>query len=335
MKPIAILGAGAFGTALALYLSRRGQTVRLWSIEKTEIDALLRDRENKRFLPGFAFPESLLPTADLSAALNDASEVLLVVPSVGYRHVLTLAKPFFQHHPILISATKGIDAKSGLFLNDLIREILGDDYPFAVISGPSFALEVAQGFPTAITLATEHPSIVKPLFERFDSAIFRLYLTDDVIGVEVGAVLKNVIAIACGMSEGMGYQSNTQSALMTLGLQEISRLGTALKARKETFMGLSGMGDLILTCSDNKSRNRRFGFALGSGMTTEAAEKEIGQAIEGKENTKLVVQLAKQHNIKMPICETVADILHGTLSAREPEKVIAQFFESIHQFPST
>ena len=323
---IAILGAGAFGTALALYLARRGQAVRLWSIDKTEIAALLADCENKRFLPGFPFPETLAPTYQLADALSNAANVLMAVPSVGYRHVLSLAQSYLQDRPTLISATKGIDAKTGKFLNDLITEILGDDYPFAVLAGPSFARELAQGFPTAVILAAGHQQIIQPLTMRFDSAIFRVYPSDDVIGVEVGSVLKNVIAIACGISDGMGFAANTQSAIITLGLDEISRLGLALQAKKETFMGLSGMGDLILTCSDNQSRNRRFGTALGRGLNPKEAEAQVGHAIEGKQNAELVVKLAHTHHTNMPICETVQDLLTGKLSTQDPAMIIERFF---------
>lgn len=326
LNPIAVLGAGAFGTALALYLARQGQQVRLWSIEKSEIESLLADQENKRFLPGFRFPAELKPCYHLDEAVADTEDVIIAVPSIGYRNVLTLVKPFLAHKPRLISATKGIDAQSDVFLNELIIAILGNDYPYAVLSGPTFAREVAQGLPSAVVIATHYQKLLLPLMKRFDSTYLRTYPSDDVIGVEVGGVLKNVIAIAAGLSDGMGFAANTRSALITLGLAEISRFGQALGGKKETFMGLAGMGDLILTCGDNQSRNRRFGYALGQGKDVRQTEAEIGQAIEGKQNTEQVMRLAKKQDLSMPICETVQAILQGILSCKEPLKVMDRLF---------
>lgn len=317
LKPITILGAGSWGTALALYLARRGQTVRIWSIDKAEIDAMRNDRANHRFMPGFDFPEQIQPMENLAEAVMGVDDILVVVPSAGFRHTLSLLKPFIGSEVRIICASKGIDAETGQLLNEVTLEIMGEAQKFAVLSGPSFAREVAAGLPCAVVIASKHPALLLDLKQRFNSPIFRIYTSDDVIGVEVGCVAKNVIAIATGISDGMELGANARSALITRGLAEIIRLGKALGGKTETFIGLSGLGDLILTCSDNQSRNRRLGLAVGKGQDIQAAEREIGQVVEGKRNAELVVKLARQHGIDMPICEVTWQILQGKLKAKE------------------
>lgn len=317
LKPITILGAGSWGTAIALYLARRGQTVRMWSIDKSEIDAMVADKANNRFMPGFDLPDTIHPTAHLADAIKDVEDIIIVVPSVGFRHTLTLLKPLLAPHMRLICAAKGLDTETGQLLGDVIEEVMGKERPFAVLSGPSFAREVAAGLPCAVVIASRHQAMLNDLKQRFNSSIFRIYTSHDVTGVEIGGVAKNVIAIATGISDGMELGSNARSALITRGLAEIIRLGTALGGNMETFVGLSGLGDLILTCSDNQSRNRRLGLAIGKGHDIHQAEKEIGQAIEGKRNAELVFKLAEKHGIDMPICETIWQILQGKLAAKE------------------
>lgn len=316
-KPITLLGAGSWGTALGLYLSRRGQTVRVWSIETTEINAMQTERENTRYLPGYPLPDCFHPIADIKEAVSGVDDILVVVPSVGFRQTLLTIKPLIQPSTRIICATKGLDMERGQLLSEVVADVLGDAYPFAMISGPSFAKEVAAGMPTAVTIASQNTALLKDLTDRFTSDIFQVDLSDDITGVEIGGVIKNVIAIATGISDGLGYGANTRSAIITRGLAEIMRLGVVLGGKKETFLGLSGLGDLILTCSDNQSRNKRLGLALGKGQDIKAAEKEIGQAIEGKRNAELVVKLAKQHNIAMPVSETVWEVLQGKLQANE------------------
>lgn len=315
-KPVTILGAGSWGTALALYLARRGQTVRVWSVDPTEISAMLNERTNNRFLPGYPFPDTLHPTADLSEAVRDVEDIIVVVPSIGYRDTLNMLKPLINANTRITCASKGLDSATGKLLNEVTEEVLGKDALFAVLSGPSFAREVAAGLPTAVVVASKYTSVIHAITERFNSPIFRIFPSNDVTGVEVGCVVKNVIAIATGMSDGLEFGTNTRSALITLGLAEITRLGIALGGKAETFVGLSGMGDLILTCSDNQSRNRRLGLALGKGQDIQSAEKEIGQVVEGKRNAELVALLAAKHQITMPICATVWQILQGKVSAR-------------------
>lgn len=317
LKPIAILGAGSWGTALALNLARRNQTVNIWSIEHSEIAAMLADKANERYLPGFELPDAIHPMVDLAKAVTDITDVLVVVPSVGFKATLQKLKPLATKNTRIICASKGLDQASGLLLSDVAISIFGNDQPFAVLSGPSFAREVAAGLPTAVMIASRFPDFLKDLIHRFNSNIFRIYPTDDVIGVEVGGVVKNVIAIAIGIADGLNFGSNARNALLTFSLGEILRLGIALGGKSETIIGLAGLGDLMLTCTDNQSRNRRFGLAIGAGKDPQTAEKEIGQAVEGKKNAEAVIKLAHSHQITMPICEAVWDILQGKKPARD------------------
>lgn len=315
-KPVTILGAGSWGTALALYLARRGQTVRLWSFEINEIASLLAERTNNQFLPDYPFPDTIEPTANLAEALKNLEDVIVAVPSVGYRDTLAMMKGLIDPATRLVCATKGLDGETGQLLHEVAAEMLGD-HPYAVLSGPSFAREVAAGLPTAVCVASKNTVLRNDLVKRFNSPIFRIYPSDDVIGTEIGGVAKNVIAIATGIADGMELGANARSALITRGLAEIIALGTAIGGKTETFIGLSGLGDLILTCGDNQSRNRRLGLAIGKGKKMEAAEKEIGQVVEGKNSADLVAKLAAKHRIKMPVCHTVCQILSGKVDAKE------------------
>lgn len=317
VKPITILGAGSWGTALALYLARRGQTVRIWSVEIPEVAAMLAERANNQYLPGFDFPEQIQPTANLAEALKNVDDVLIAVPSVGFRETLIMMKSLIDPSTRIICASKGLDADTGQLLHELTEEILGHDRQFAVLSGPSFAKEVAAGLPAAVVIASHDSKFLADLTQRFDSPIFRVYPSNDVIGVEIGGVVKNVIAIATGISDGMQLGANARSALITRGLTEIIRLGTTLGAQLETFIGLSGIGDLILTSTDNQSRNRRLGLSIGKGLDLQEAEREIGQVVEGKRNAELVAGLAETHGVSMPICQTVWQILQEKISAKE------------------
>lgn len=317
LKPISILGAGSWGTAIALTLARRHQIVNLWSVDPKEIDALIRDRANQQFLPGFAFPETIQPTASLAKALDEVEDLLIAVPSVGYRETLKLLKPLLGAHHRILSVTKGLDAETGQLLHDVAADVLGTDHPYAVLSGPSFAREVAAGLPTSVSIASKHEGFRNDLIQRFNCPHFRAYPSDDVVGTEVGGVAKNVIAIATGISDGMELGANARSALITQGLAEIIALGTALGGKLDTFIGLAGLGDLILTCSDNLSRNRRLGLAIGKGQSITEAEKEIGQAVEGKNSAELINKLAAKHQVTMPICYAVSQILQGKTAAKE------------------
>lgn len=321
-KPIAVLGAGSWGTALALYLSRRGQFVRIWSIEAAEISAMRLEKANNRYLPGIVLPDLIFPTASLEEAVKDIDSVIMAVPSVGYWDTLKSLKQFITPKTIIINASKGLDAKRGQFPNEMVETALGKNIKFAVLSGPSFAREVADGLPCAVVIASTHKNLLNSLVQRFDSPIFRVQTSNDVIGVEIGGIVKNVIAIATGLADGMALGANTRSALITFGLQEIIRFGTALGGKIKTFVGLSGIGDLMLTCMDNQSRNRRLGLLIGQGRSIEDAEREIGQAVEGKRNAELIVKLAKRYHVQMPICEAISKLLQGKVSAKEVMQLV-------------
>lgn len=316
-KPILILGAGSWGTALALHLARLGQSVHLWSNEKNHIIDMQKEGVNKRYMPNQAFPSSLIPTYDLIESLQLCDDILIAVPSSGFRDLMTHLKSHLKTSSRLIWVTKGLDESTGTLLHETLSDIVNDTYPFAVLSGPSFASEVAAGLPTAVVVASYHKDFAEHVSKRFNSSAFRVYLTHDVIGVEIGGAVKNVMAIATGISDGMGFGTNARCALITRGLAEITRLGVALGAEAETFTGLAGLGDLVLTCTDNQSRNRRFGLSISQGTSAQDATKEIGQVVEGKRNAELVVKLARRVNIEMPIAEAVCHILEGKITPRD------------------
>lgn len=316
-QPLAILGAGSWGTALALHLSRRSQVVRLWTFDEKHGAELEREKANNRYLPGNPFPASLFPTAQLAVALQDVNDILIAVPSVGFRDTVAHLRPLLKPGMRIAWATKGLDESTGQLLHEVIVEILGKNYSSAVLAGPSFASEVALQQPTAVVIASQDSIFAHDLLARFNTPLFRVYLSSDVPGVEIGGAVKNVLAIATGISDGMGFGSNARCALITRGLAEIMRLGSTLGGHFETFTGLAGLGDLILTCTDDQSRNRRFGLALGKGKDAIVAEKEIGQVVEGKRNAELVVQLAHKNKVEMPIVEAVWQVLQGKLTAKQ------------------
>jgi glycerol-3-phosphate dehydrogenase (NAD(P)+) len=316
-NPITVLGAGSWGTALALCLARQGQEVRLWTLETDHAEIMEKERTNHRYMPGFEFPASLLVKKDLAEAIAGVNDILIVVPSVGFRSTLLLLKPILRKEIRLLGATKGLDEGTGQLLHEVVAEIFGQHQIYGVLAGPSFAREVAAGLPTAVAIACNEPSFAKEVIERFNQRSFRVYHSKDIIGLEICSVVKNVLAIATGISDGMGFGANARCALITRGLSEIVRLGVALGAHTETFMGLAGVGDLILTCTDDQSRNRRFGLALGRGEKKQQAVNAIDQVIEGKRNAELVIQLAERYHIDMPICEMVWNVVAEKLTAQQ------------------
>ena len=318
-QPIAILGAGSWGTALALHLSRRGQIVHLWTSDEKHAAVLQTERANNRYLPGHPFPDTLLPMTKLPAAIDKVNDVLIAVPSVGFRNTIIQLKPFLKPGVRIAWATKGLDDRTGQLLHEVVIELLGKEHPSAVLAGPSFANEVARQQPTAIVIASQDVTFAHDLLIRFNTPLFRIYLSTDIPGVEIGGAVKNVLAIATGISDGMGFGANARCALITRGLAELMRLGNKLGGHFETFTGLAGLGDLILTCTDDQSRNRRFGLALGKGKNATEAEKEIGQVVEGKRNAELVIQLSHKNKVEMPITEAVWQILQ---EKRTPEQAM-------------
>ncbi|MEW8052228.1 MAG: NAD(P)H-dependent glycerol-3-phosphate dehydrogenase [Candidatus Thiodiazotropha sp.] len=313
---IAVLGAGSWGTALAILLSGNGHRVRLWGHLREEIEALIRDRENKQYLPGVGFPPSLHPEIDLYKALRGASEILIAVPSHAFKSVASNIAPLLQALPGVTWATKGFEPGTERLLSEVAAERL-PGRELAVISGPTFAGEVARGLPTAVTVAATTAGHAERIAELLHASWFRAYTSDDLVGVQVGGASKNVLAIAAGIADGLGFGANTRAALITRGLTEIMRLGLKLGGRQETFMGLAGLGDLVLTCTDNQSRNRRMGLALAEGLSLEKARVSIGQEVEGVHAAQEVYALSQRHGVEMPISEQVYRVLYEGLAPKE------------------
>ncbi|HEC17274.1 MAG TPA: NAD(P)-dependent glycerol-3-phosphate dehydrogenase [Sedimenticola sp.] len=320
---IAVLGAGSWGTALGILLSRNGAEVRLWGHLKEEVEPLQADRENRRYLPGIPLPDNLHPLLDLARAVEGANEILVVVPSHAFHQVLEAIKPLIPADMPLSWATKGLEPKTGRFLHQVAAEVLGER-PFAVISGPTFAKEVAAGLPTALTVASLSEEYARRMAGYLNSDCFIAYTSNDLVGVQLGGCAKNVLAIAAGISDGLGFGANSRAALITRGLAEIMRLGRALGARPETFMGLAGLGDLILTCTDDQSRNRRLGLALARGLSIEQARKEIGQEVEGVGAAQEVYQKAREAGVEMPITRQVYRILYEGRDTREAVQALLE-----------
>jgi glycerol-3-phosphate dehydrogenase (NAD(P)+) len=300
---IAVLGAGSWGTALAIQFARSGHPTRLWGRDSAQLADMARERRNVRYLSEGAFPESLSVTPDIGAALEGAQDIVISVPSHALRSLLTELAPRLTAGVRLAWATKGFELDTGKLPHQVAREVLGDKFPVAVLSGPTFAKEVGAGLPTAMTIASPSADFATALAKSLSSSNFRAYTSTDIVGVEVGGAVKNVLAVAAGLSDGLGFGANTRIALITRGLAEMTRLGVALGAQKETFMGLAGLGDLVLTCTDNQSRNRRFGLALASGKSVADALAEIGQVVEGYKAARAVFKVAQREQVPMPIVE--------------------------------
>ncbi|WP_144753106.1 NAD(P)H-dependent glycerol-3-phosphate dehydrogenase [Bartonella saheliensis] len=313
MKTVAmtVIGAGSFGTALAIALARNGHNVLLWGYNSQHIKRLQEQRCNQVYLPDIQFPENLFLEASLKTAITASDNILIAVPSHVFHQVLYNIQPYLDQYSRVIWATKGLEHGTGRLLQEVAREILGEKVPLAVFSGPTFAKELAIGWPTAMTIAASDVGFGKELQQLFHcDKNFRVYKSSDMIGVQLGGAVKNVIAIGAGISDGMGFGANARIALITRGLAEISRLGGAMGAELSTFMGMTGLGDLVLTCTDNQSRNRRFGILLGKGIGIKEAEKQIGQVVEGYLNTKEVHMLAQRIGVEMPIVEQIYQILY-------------------------
>lgn len=314
---ITVLGAGSYGTALAICLARNGHQTLLWGRSTQDIAAMQQARINHKYLPDIKLPDTLAVTSDLASAVAASQNVLVVVPSHAFADTLRQIKPYLLPHARVAWATKGLEPDTGRLLQDVARDILGDDVSLAVLSGPTFAKELAQGLPTAISLSSTDPEFITVLSDLLHCGrTFRVYTNPDFIGVQLGGAVKNVIAIGAGMADGIGFGANARTALITRGLAEMCRLGCALGAQKETFMGMAGLGDLVLTCTDNQSRNRRFGLLLGQGAAVEEAMNSIGQVVEGYRNAKEVFNLATRVGVEMPITEQIYQVLYQGKDAR-------------------
>lgn len=317
---VAVLGAGSWGTALACLLADNGHSVTLWSHSSKHIKEVEASNKNTRYLPDFTLPDNLSFSDDLSSLCRDHQLYLIVVPSRAFRVTMEkLREAGIDNNAMIMWGTKGFDAKTNTLLSDVVPDVLGYTPPMATVSGPSFAKEVMLRQPTALTVGANPLNFAEFVANLFHNDYTRAYSNVDLIGVQVGGAVKNIMAIACGISDGLGYGSNSIAALITRGLNEITRLGTSLGAKPVTFQGLSGLGDLVLTCTDNKSRNRRFGIGIGKGQNIDDIFNEIGQEVEGYVTSKEVYSLAERYNIDMPICEQVFKVLYEGLA---PDKAV-------------
>jgi glycerol-3-phosphate dehydrogenase (NAD(P)+) len=315
-QSISILGAGSWGTALALQAARNGCETMLWGHNPQHISQVKQARENQRYLAGFNFPANLYVTDNLQQAVSFSELILLAVPSHAFKNTLIAIQPFLTENSQIAWATKGFDSETGELLSQVSLAILGNNINTAVISGPTFAKEVAAGLPTALTIASTSESLANQLTDILHNHCFRIYTSTDIIGVQVGGACKNVLAIAAGIADGLGFGANTRAALITRGLNEIMRLGIKLNGQADTFMGLTGLGDLILTCTDNQSRNRRFGLALGQGQSQQQALTEIAQEVEGIGAAREAYLLSKHYQVEMPITEQVYKVLFENLEPK-------------------
>lgn len=320
--PIAVLGAGSWGTALAIQFARGGREVRLWGRDRTALAAMARARRNDRYLPTAEFPPSLQVVADLPASLAAARDVLLVVPSHALRTLLRELAALLSPDMQVAWATKGFEQGSGKLPHEVAREELGAARAVAVLSGPTFAREVGAGLPTAMTVASADPAYASLLARELSSANFRAYTSSDIVGVEIGGAVKNALAVGAGLSDGLGFGANTRVALITRGLKEMTRLGVARGAQPDTFMGLAGLGDLVLSCTDDQSRNRRFGLLLAAGRTPAAALAEIAQAVEGYAAARAIHEVAARAAVEMPLCEMVYRVLYEKLPAKDAVRAL-------------
>ncbi len=319
MKRIAIIGAGSWGTALALVAARAGNEVRLWAHSQEVADGLQRERENKIYLPGFALPDSVSPTNDLAEALTGAEIVLTVVPSHVCREVYGQMLLHLKPQMIFVNATKGIENETQMRIEEVVRDVLKNEFEprYVVLSGPSFAQEVAKDEPCAIVAASHSANWAAEVQQAFSSGLFRVYTNNDVIGVEIAGAIKNVMAIATGAVNGLGLGYNSQAALVTRGLAEMTRLAVRLGGRAETLAGLAGMGDLVLTCFGSLSRNRRVGFELGRGRQLEEIISEMREVAEGVKTAKAANELATKLGVEMPITAGVYQMLYEGKTPRQ------------------
>ncbi|ABR49005.1 Glycerol-3-phosphate dehydrogenase (NAD(P)(+)) [Alkaliphilus metalliredigens QYMF] len=312
---ITVLGAGSWGTALSLILAKKGHEVKLWMRNQEQYEEMNRQRENTKYLPGTQLHENIKLYVDIEKAVKGTDVVLLTISSQAVRGVLKNIRSIITREQIIVNAAKGLEANTLLRISQVVEEELGS-HPFAVLSGPSHAEEVSKDIPTTVVVAAYERSVAECIQDLFMSSYFRVYTNPDVIGVELGGALKNVIAFGAGISDGLGYGDNAKAALMTRGIREIARLGSAMGGKLETFAGLTGIGDLIVTCTSMHSRNRRAGILTGQGKSLEETLSEIGMVVEGIKTTKAAFELAKQYQIEMPITEEIYSILYKDIPPR-------------------
>lgn len=315
-KRITLLGGGSWGTALAKLLSENGHTVTVWLRDEDQCRELTTERENKKYLPGIIIPDNIVFTSHINDSLKDAEYILIVTPTQKIRSVLKQIKSEYKKNKIIINASKGIEIGTMDLVSDIVREET-EDCIFADLTGPSIAKEVVAKMPTAITVACEDKNAASDIQDMFMSSYFRVYTNDDVVGAELGGALKNIIALGAGISDGIGYGDNAKAALMNRGIVEIARLGIAMGADVETFFGLSGIGDLMVTCMSKFSRNWNAGYLIGQGYSKEDAAKKVGMVVEGISTTYAAYELSKKLNVEMPIVNAMYDLLENNADVKE------------------
>ena len=331
---IAVLGAGSWGTALAALMARHGHAVTLWGRDAKVAAAIDQQHENTRYLPGIPLPDNLRATTDLAASLQNADLVLVVVPSHAFSETLRQLAPLRPASAGVAWATKGFEPGSGRFLHEVAEDILGPSVPLAVVTGPSFAKEVTLGLPTAVTVHGDDVEFTQQVADVLHGPAFRAYTGNDMLGAELGGAMKNVLAVATGVADGMQLGLNARAGLITRGLNEMLRLAAAIGGRPETLMGLAGLGDLVLTSTGDLSRNRRLGLALGRGQSLPDAVREIGQVVESVQTADEVMRQADRHGIDLPISSAVRAVLHGDLSPAEGlQQLLAR--EQKPEYPET
>lgn len=316
MSKIGIIGAGSWGTALAITLSGKGHEVRIWDLNEEHLAALNRDRENKKYLPGISFPKTLTTAPTVAGALEGADIALFGAPAQHFRSALQGALSYLGEDIIAVNVAKGIEQGTLMRMSEIAEE-LAPHLKYCVLSGPSHAEEVGQGLPTTVAVASKDPEIAKFVQDVFITDRFRVYTADDIVGIELGGSLKNIIALGAGISDGMGFGDNAKAALMTRGLAEMKRLGLTLGAKESTFLGLTGVGDLIVTCTSMHSRNRRCGIMIGEGVPPAEATEKVGMVVEGMSTAIAAKQLAEKMDVEMPITECINAVIDGKIGARE------------------
>lgn len=319
-KTIGVVGAGSWGTALAVLLANNGHDVTVWSYNSSEVLELSHSFENKRKLPGVIIPSSVNFTDDVAFAVKNKDVVITVVPSIHIKNTAKLIAPYISEEQVIVNASKGIDSKTLMTISEQIQTEI-PNANVAVLSGPSHAEEVGKGLPTTCVIGAENESVAKALQEIFMSDVFRVYTSTDIVGIEVGASLKNVIALAAGIADGLGYGDNTKAALITRGIAEITRLGIKMGGKPETFAGLAGIGDLIVTCASQHSRNRRAGVLIGQGYSAEDAMKEVNMVVEGVYSARAALALARKYGESMPIVEQINEVLFNN---KNPEVAVKE-----------
>lgn len=316
MKKICVLGAGSWGSALALSLAKKGYSITMWTLNQEQADKINTTKENINYLPGVLFPNNITLTTNIEEAVVDSKLIVLAVPSQAIRSICKQIKPFVSKEQVLVDVAKGLEKGTGLRLSEVCKDELPEN-PYVALSGPSHAEEVAKDIPTTLVVASENLEIAQEVQDIFMSPKLRVYTNPDVVGVELGGALKNIIAFGAGICDGLGYGDNTKAALMTRGIREIARLGIALGADKSTFSGLSGIGDLIVTCTSMHSRNRRAGILIGQGKSLEETLEEVKMVVEGITATEVAHEVAKKMNIDMPITNAIYSVLYENKNANE------------------